>query len=66
MAESTVAIEKSARELIDGFFTDDSRTTNQKIVKKFAKWPHVNKIEIGRRIAKTAVEKENYPFEVVG
>ena len=66
MAESTLAIEGAARDLIDGFFTDDSRTTNHKIVKKFAKWPHTNKIEIGRRLAKTAVEKEKYPFEVVG
>lgn len=66
LAESTAVIDNAAKDLINGFFTDDSQATNHKIVKKFSKWPHVNKIEIGRRIAKFAVEKEKYPFEVLG
>jgi hypothetical protein len=64
MAESTINVERSARDLIDGYFAADSRTTNLKIVRKFADWPHVNKVAVGHRLAQAAVAAEKYPFEV--
>lgn len=65
MSESLEVIESSAKNLVDGYFADDSRTTNLAIVRKFAKWPHVNRVELGRRLAESAIAKEGYPFQVV-
>jgi alkylation response protein AidB-like acyl-CoA dehydrogenase len=64
MAESTEIIEESAKNLIDGYFIDDTRKTHLSIIRKFAKWPHVNRVEIGRRIARATSEAEGYLFEV--
>ena len=66
MAESTINLERAARDLIDGYFADGSRSTNLKFVRKLAEWPHANKVEIGRRLAHAAVAAEKYPFEVLG
>lgn len=65
MAESVAIVEQCAKDLMDGYFVDDTRKTNLQIVRKFAKWPHVNKVEIGRRIAQASVDMEGYAFEVV-
>jgi alkylation response protein AidB-like acyl-CoA dehydrogenase len=65
LSEATVHIEQAARDLIDGYFTDDSRKTNLAILRKFAKWPHVNRVELGRRVAKSCVDAGHYAFEVV-
>jgi hypothetical protein len=66
MAESTINLERAARDLIDGYFADGSRNTNLTFVRKLAEWPHANKVEIGRRLAHAAVAAEKYPFEVLG
>jgi alkylation response protein AidB-like acyl-CoA dehydrogenase len=63
LAESAIRIERSARDLIDGYFADDGRTINLKILRTFANWPHVNKVEIGHRLAEAAVAAEKYPFD---
>ncbi|MCB9782498.1 MAG: acyl-CoA dehydrogenase family protein [Candidatus Omnitrophica bacterium] len=65
MALSTAIIEDCAKSLIDGYFEDDSRRTNLSILKKFSKWPHVNTVEIGRRIAQAAIDREDYPFAII-
>ncbi|MCG3196328.1 MAG: putative acyl-CoA dehydrogenase [bacterium] len=65
MLDSTAVIEQSARTLLEGYFADDSLKTNLAVLRKFAKWPHVNRVELGRKLAKAAVEAEGYPFEVV-
>ncbi|MCA9449024.1 MAG: acyl-CoA dehydrogenase, partial [Candidatus Omnitrophica bacterium] len=65
MALSTAIIEDSAKNLIDGYFEDDSRRTNLSILRKFSKWPHVNQVAIGRRIAQAAIDREDYPFAVI-
>ncbi len=66
MADSTSNLERSGRELIDGYFADDSRTTILETFRRLTDWPHVNKVEIGRRLARAAVAAEKYPFEVLG
>ena len=58
-------IEGHARYLIDAFFTDDTRKTHLSVLRKFAKWPHVNRVELGRKIARASIEAERYLFEVV-
>lgn len=63
MAESTGNLQRSARELIDGCFADDQRVTILNASGGFAAWPHVNKVEIGRRLARAAAMAEKYPFE---
>lgn len=65
MGLSTAIIEDCARNLIDGYFADDSRRTNLSILKKFSKWPHVNQVEIGRRLAQAAIDREDYPFAII-
>ncbi len=58
-------IEGHARYLIDAFFIDDTRKTHLSILRKFTKWPHVNRVELGRKIARASVKAERYLFEVV-
>lgn len=65
MAESTFNLERSARDLIAGYFADGSRNKNLAIVRTLAEWPYANKVEIGRRLAHAAVAIEKYPFEVL-
>jgi len=64
-SEATAIIERRAKELIDGYFEGETRRTNMQILKKFAKWPHINRVELGRRIAGDSVDLERYAFEVV-
>ena len=64
LTESTIRLERSARDLIDGYDTGQSRTKNLQMVRDLSKWPHVNKVEVGRQLAKAAVAAEQYPFEV--
>jgi alkylation response protein AidB-like acyl-CoA dehydrogenase len=65
MGDSLRLIEDTAKKLVDGFFADDSRRTNLQVIKKFAKWPHVNQIELGRSIAAHAIDREQYPFDIL-
>lgn len=57
-------IDQLANRLIDSVFRDDARLTHRAIVRKWSHWPHLNRVELGRALARECIAAEGYPFVV--
>lgn len=63
-AECFEKIDRISSSLIDSVFRDDARLTHRAIVRKWSHWPHLNRVELGRLLARACTSAEGYPFAV--